>query len=139
MTAPKMAGLHFWVNDLAATLAFYRLAGFPVPDVVDGDFINVELGNGLSFAFGTHDLTRTYDPNFTPGQGKGGMAIQLNAESRETLDDIYQRLVAAGHRSHLAPFDAFWRTRYCEVQDPDGNVVGFHSPRSGEAGDAQAP
>jgi uncharacterized glyoxalase superfamily protein PhnB len=36
--------------------------------------------------------------------------------------------VAAGHRSHLAPFDAFWGARYAVVLDPDGNRVGISSP-----------
>jgi uncharacterized glyoxalase superfamily protein PhnB len=39
---------------------------------------------------------------------------------------MHATLTAAGHSSHLAPFDAFWGKRYCEVIDPDGNVVGFH-------------
>ena len=32
-------------------------------------------------------------------------------------------LVAAGHRSHRAPWDAFWGQRYATVLDPDGNAV----------------
>jgi hypothetical protein len=31
-------------------------------------------------------------------------------------------------RGRLAPFDAVWGSRYAEVCDPDGNVLGFHSP-----------
>ncbi|MEX2081834.1 MAG: VOC family protein [Dehalococcoidia bacterium] len=129
MSAPRFGGLHFWVKDLAATLAFYRLAGLPVPEDAGGEFASFELENGISLAFGTDELTRSYDPDFAPGEGKGRMAIQLDVDSREAVDEAHQRLVAAGHRSHLAPFDAFWRSRYCEVEDPDGNVVGFHSPR----------
>ena len=36
--------------------------------------------------------------------------------------------IAAGHRSHLAPFDAFWGARYAVVLDPDGNRIGISSP-----------
>jgi uncharacterized glyoxalase superfamily protein PhnB len=38
------------------------------------------------------------------------------------------KLVAAGYRSHLAPFDAFWGQRYATVFDPDGNPVDLFAP-----------
>jgi uncharacterized glyoxalase superfamily protein PhnB len=64
-----------------------------------------------------------------PPPGKSAVALQFTLESRRAVDDMYDRVTAAGHPGHLAPIDAFWGARYCEVTDPDGNVVGFHSPR----------
>jgi uncharacterized glyoxalase superfamily protein PhnB len=57
--------------------------------------------------------------------------LQFTLESRDALDALHAELVGAGYASQLAPFDAFWGARYAEICDPDGNVVGFHSPREG--------
>ena len=51
-------------------------------------------------------------------------------------DETKQGVHFAGEDAHrsragserLPPFDAFWGSRYAEVCDPDGNVLGFHSP-----------
>lgn len=124
-------GIHFWVADLVRSLAFYRALGIPVPDSVEGEFFNLQLPNGQSLAFGTHGLTRRYDPSFeSPPDGKSALALQFNLPSRQAVGDLYEKLVAAGYEGHLAPIDAYWGARYAEVTDPDGNVVGFHSPRA---------
>ena len=54
--------------------------------------------------------------------------LQLRLFSREAVDDMYAALTSAGYHGHLAPIDAFWGNRYCEVDDADGHTVGFHSP-----------
>ncbi len=128
---PTFSGLHFWVADMRATVAFYRLVGLPISDEPwEDEFLNVELDDGKSLAFATYGLTQRYDPAFVPPTGhKSHVALQFDLSSREAVDEMHARLTGAGHRSHLAPFDAFWRARYCEVLDPDGNPVGFHSPR----------
>lgn len=56
-------------------------------------------------------------------------ALQFLLESREAVDRVYGVLTDAGYHGHLAPIDAFWGGRYAEVDDPDGTIVGFHSPR----------
>lgn len=125
---PDFSGLHFWVRDIEATLAFYRAIGLELGELSDQDFLNFELPNGVTLAFGTYALTRRYDAGFVqpePGS-KGCVALQFTLESRAAVDALHAKLVGLGHSSHLAPFDAFWRNRYCEVSDPDGNVVGFH-------------
>ena len=46
------------------------------------------------------------------------------------VTDMTAALTSAGYRGHLAPIDALWGARYCEVDDADGHTVGFHSPRT---------
>lgn len=128
-TQPTFSGIHFWVADMAATIAFYRLCGLAVPEDAGGEFVSFSAG-GATFAFGTDALTRQYDPAFEPPtRAKGAAALQFDLPSREAVDEMYARLTAAGHRGHLAPIDAFWGARYAEVLDPDGTAVGFHSPQ----------
>jgi uncharacterized glyoxalase superfamily protein PhnB len=49
------------------------------------------------------------------------------------VDATYQRVLAAGHRGKVAPFDAYWGQRYATVLDPDGNAVDLFA-RLGEQG-----
>lgn len=124
------SGVHFWVSDMGASVAFYRLLGFTIEAGAEQQpFTRVGAGEGIAFAFGSLALTRGYDPAFQPSRVRGATCLQFDVASREAVDELHARLVAAGHLSHLAPMDAFWGSRYAEVLDPDGNAVGFHSPR----------
>ncbi len=126
----KFVGLHLFVRDMGKAVAFYRMLGleFP-PGAENGPFTGAEAGPGAHLAFGTFALTRGYDPKFREPKGGSTNALQFDVESREGVDRIYRELTAAGHEGHLAPHDAFWGARYAEVIDPDGNTVGFQSPR----------
>jgi uncharacterized glyoxalase superfamily protein PhnB len=127
MTKPVFAGLHVFARDMPASIAFYRRLGFDVTD--DAHLARFELADGVSIAIGSHPLTRAYSPHWQEPAGKSSVALQFDLPSREAVDALYADLVSAGYLSELAPFDAFWGARYAEVLDPDGNVVGFHSPR----------
>jgi len=124
---PRFAGMHFFVRDMKAALAFYSLLGFE-PSRSGDQFAHIDLPDGLFLEFGTYALTRGYDSGWTEPTGTGTNALQFRVSGRDAVDDLYARIVAAGHIGRLAPFDAFWGARYAEVRDPDGNVVGFHSP-----------
>ena len=129
MSQPTFTGLHFWVRDMKASLAFYRAIGLEADDVADDEELaRIRLPNGLTLALGTHALTRRYDPGFSepPAGSRGSMALQFDLPSRRAVDDLFGKLISARYDAHLAPFDAFWGNRYCEVLDPDGNTVGFH-------------
>ena len=127
-----LSGIHFWVSDMERTLTFYRAIGLEIPEPEgDGQFVQVTLPNGVDLGFGSYDVTRRYDPAFkVPSGGKGGLALQFNLDSRPAVNEMYQRLTTAGYAGHLAPMDAPWGSRYAEVSDPDGNVVGFQSPQN---------
>jgi uncharacterized glyoxalase superfamily protein PhnB len=129
MTAPRFTGLHFWVADMAATIGFYRAIGLEVPDGAEGEqFVRVDAPGGAQFFFASDVITAAYDPGFVPRQGPSSSCLQFDLDSREAVDEMHERLLQAGGRSHLTPIDAFWGSRYAEVLDPDGNVAGFHSP-----------
>lgn len=128
---PAFAGVHFWVSDMAASVAFYRMLGFAIAEGSEtAPFVRVNVSDSVTFEFGTHLLTGGYHAGFAPPVGRGATCLQFHLESRAAVDTLYQRLTFAGYASHLAPIDAFWGARYAEVLDPDGNAIGFHSPRS---------
>lgn len=126
---PKVAltGMHLFVRDVARSVAFYRGIGLEF-SLVGEHFARAATDGGPSLELGSYQLTRGYDPGFRDPAGAGSMALQLSLPSREEVDALHRELTSGGCRSHLAPIDAFWGSRYMEVCDPDGNVVGFHSP-----------
>jgi uncharacterized glyoxalase superfamily protein PhnB len=123
-------GVHLTVRDMEAARAFYADCGLEVPEAVGGGVhVEIPLGDGVHLALSTEALTRQYDPGWRTPSLPPGSALQLRVASRDAVDELYERLTSAGHHGQLAPTDAFWGSRYAEVDDPDGNIVGFHSPQ----------
>jgi len=122
-------GLYLFVHDMAASLAFYRRLGLRI-EQADDSFARAEFESGASIEFGTADLTRSYDPHWQEPSGPATNTLNFTLASRQAVDDSYASLTVAGYRAHLPPIDAFWGSRFAIVDDPDGNVVGLHSPRS---------
>ena len=58
-------------------------------------------------------------------------SLELDCGDPATVDATHDELVAAGSRSHLAPWDAFWGQRYATVLDPDGNAVDLFAALAG--------
>jgi uncharacterized glyoxalase superfamily protein PhnB len=115
------------VADMAAALAFYRELGMDIPTEADAEpHVEVEIAPGFTLMFDTHDVMRSFDPVWQPGTGTVGIAFAC--DSIAEVDEVFARMVEAGYRSHLEPFDAFWGQRYASVYDPDGNGVDFAAP-----------
>lgn len=129
---PDLLGVYLFVRDLETTLAFYELIGLTVVRV-SPVFARATLPNGTAIEFGCADLTRSYDPHWVEPAGPGTNTINFQLESRAAVDATYEALVAAGYTGHLPPCDPLWQARFAIVDDPDGNVVGLHSPRDREA------
>ena len=130
---PNLLGVYLFVQDMPATLAFYKLLGLQIEEVSDV-FARATMPNGATVEFGTAELTRSYDPNWQEPSGPSSNTINFELASREAVDAMYQKLTNAGYTGHLAPCDPPWQSRFAIVDDPDGNVVGLHSPRD-RAGD----
>ena len=128
MTAPELTGVYLFVRDMDATLAFYERLGLTITRA-GPDFASADKEGGLALSFGTAALTRGYDPNWREHDGLATNTLNFTLASRDAVDAMYAKLVAAGYTAHLAPIDAFWGSRYAIVDDPDGNVVGLHSPQ----------
>ncbi len=111
------------VNDMAATLAFYRQLGLDIPSDADSEgHVEAVLPGGIRLMWDTVDLVRSFS-EWDPPVGGRPISLAFLCERPEDVDSTYASLVAAGHRSHVAPFDAFWGQRYATVLDPNGNPV----------------
>jgi uncharacterized glyoxalase superfamily protein PhnB len=122
-------GVHVAVADMAAAMDFYRRVGLAIPEGPDEALhIEIDLGGGVHVAFSTPAVIAMYDPAWRGASPSTATVLQVRLPTRAAVDEMYASLTGAGYRGHLAPIDAFWGNRYCEVDDPDGNAVGFHSP-----------
>lgn len=126
---PNFIGVHLAVEDMQASAAFYRMVGLTLPGDSDlGDHVEIDLGAGTHLALSSERVVRMYDPGWRLPLRPPGAALQFQVDSRDGVDALFAELTAAGYHGHLSPIDAFWGNRYAEVDDPDGNIVGFHSP-----------
>ena len=116
--------------DMAASLAFYRSLGLDIPaDADEQPHVDITLPSGVRMAWDTQDTIRSFDPSWTPPAGGGHtLSLAFDCGNPAGVDATHDKLVAAGHRSHLAPWDAFWGQRYATVLDPDGNGVDLFAP-----------
>jgi uncharacterized glyoxalase superfamily protein PhnB len=117
-------------RDVRATAAFYRLLGVDVPDGSiweqdDMQHVEAALSSDTQLGMNSPAITRSYDPSCESG---APAVLIFQVDTREAVDGKHAELVAAGHRSHVAPLDAMWGSRYAIVEDPDGNHVGIMSP-----------
>jgi len=127
-------GVHLTVKDMSVAVEFYRRIGLDVGEPAGGSHVEIDVGSGVHIALSTVELTRSYDPGWREPNLPPGSVLQFRVGSRAAVDALYQELTEAGYHGHLPPFDAFWGNRYAEVDDPDGHVVGFHSPRDPAGG-----
>jgi uncharacterized glyoxalase superfamily protein PhnB len=122
-------GVHVAVSDMARAIDFYGRAGLAVPEgAEDGEHVEIDLGGGAHLALSTPTVIGMYDGAWRGCSPSTASVLQLRLTTREAVDEMYASLTSAGYGGHLAPIDAFWGNRYCEVDDADGHTVGFHSP-----------
>ncbi len=126
----RFTGLNLICRDVDATIAFYALL-----DITYGEeavwrtetgahhVSGVEVGSSTDMELDSAALGEAY------GAGEATTLLSFGVPSREAVDEVHQRLVAAGHPSRKAPHDAFWGARFAIVEDPDGRAIGLLSPR----------
>jgi len=87
-----------------------------------------DLPAGLRLMFDPASTIASFDPSFDPESDLGGTSLAFRCADPAEVDRVHTELVAAGHRSHLEPFDAPWGQRYATVRDPNGNSVDLFAP-----------
>lgn len=111
-------------QDLARSLAFYRLLGLEIPpDAEQQPHVETTLPGGMRLAWDTVETIRSFDPSWQPPSGSPRIGLAFRFETPAEVDAAYQTLTAAGYEGHKAPWDAPWGQRYALVHDPDGNGV----------------
>lgn len=119
---PRFDAIGIVADDLDAALGFYELLGLDVP-LEREDHVEVEMPNGVRLMFDSIEVIQSFSEWSPPTGGNRRVALAFLCESSAEVDEVHARIVGAGHRSHVAPFDAPWGQRYASVIDPDGNPV----------------
>lgn len=125
---PQLDCFSIVVSDMAASLAFYRALGLDIPAPADTQpHAEATLTGGVRLCWDTIDTIRTFDPGWQPPTGGHRIALAFRCANPSEVDRVHDELVAAGHTSHLAPFDAVWGQRYATILDPDQNAVDLYA------------
>jgi catechol 2,3-dioxygenase-like lactoylglutathione lyase family enzyme len=121
---PRLDLVGLVVEDMAASLAFYRRLGLDIPADADTEpHVEAPLPGGLRFAWDTVATVRSFAPEWTKPVGGNSVGLAFLCDGPSGVDKTHAELVGAGYRNHKEPWDAFWGQRYASVEDPDGNVV----------------
>lgn len=121
--SPNVAAIGLVTEDLAASLAFYRILGVDVPADADGPHVETTLPCGIRLMWDTTEMARTLDPDWRAPAGSPRTGLCFECADAAEVDRAYRSLTDAGHHGRLEPFDAPWGQRYASVHDPDGNGV----------------
>ena len=125
MTATSIF-VNLTTTDLERAKAFYTALGFSInPLFTDENAACVVLGDNVYFMV----LTREYFGTFTEKQvidpkTQAQVSIALSRDSREDVDDVLAKGLAAGGTEPREAQDyGFMYSR--DLDDPDGNSLGF--------------
>ena len=119
---PRITLITLGVADLTRAVAFYRdgLGWTPSSASVEGDVAFFQLNGMVLALWGRADLAR--DAQLADPGGWGGMALAQNQASRERVDEVVARAVAAGATVLKAPEETDWGGYSGYVADPDGHA-----------------
>ena len=127
-TPPDLHMLNLIVDDMPASLAFYRRLGF-VPEGQDGDaHVQLRMPGGFSLELDTAESARLWHAAWRADPASSKVVIGFSLPTRAAVDARYAELTSAGYAGRQPPFDAFWGARYAIVADPAGNDIGLMSP-----------
>ena len=124
-----MAGLNaigIVVSDMARSIAFYRLLGLDVPETPDEGHVDTFLPNGVRLMLDTEETILSFRPEWTRETGNQ-IALAFECASAAEVDEVYEKVVAAGFEGEKSPWDAFWGQRYAQLRDPDGVGVDLYA------------
>ena len=124
---PRFDAIGIVVQDMRRTLDFYCMLGLEFDDgAEDEGHVETVLPGGIRLMFDTLEVVESFTTYEAPTGYRMGLAF-LCADPAE-VDAVHGNLVAAGHRSRIEPFDAFWGQRYATGFDPDDNPVDLFAP-----------
>ena len=124
----RLTAIGIVTADVARSAAFYRALGLDVTEPPSPeDHFEITLPNGLRLMWDNESLIKQIDSDWHPPDSHR-VALAFECDSPVDVDATYERALAAGGTSKLAPWDAFWGQRYAQLHDPDGQPVDLFAP-----------
>lgn len=118
--------VNFPTTDLERSKAFYTALGYAInPHFTDENAACIVLGDNLYFMVVTREFLGTFtDKQIIDTTTHAQMSIALTRESREEVDEVVTKALAAGATEPRPAQDyGFMYSR--DLEDPDGNIIGF--------------
>ena len=120
--------LNLPVADLPKSKAFFKALGFPENPQVTGDTAAmIVINESIAVMLTTHPKFREFTPKDVCDTSKAVEALfNLSCESRQVVDDLVAKALAAGGSTYDKPEDLGFMYSHSFV-DPDGHGWGlFH-------------
>ena len=115
--------LNLPVADLAKSKAFFQALGYSFnPDFTGDSAACVVISDTISVMLAPHDKFRQFTPKAVCDTSKAvEVLINLSCESRQEVDDLVAKALAAGGTTYDKPEDfGFMYSR--DLADPDGHL-----------------
>jgi hypothetical protein len=114
------------VLDLSRSMAFYEALGFVRdPQFTGEDAGCITISDAVSVMLGTHAKFREFTPKAVCDTSKAvEVLLNLRCESREEVDDLVAKAIAAGGSTYDKPEDFGFMYTHSFV-DPDGHGWGL--------------
>ena len=95
------------VADLQKSIAFFKALGFAHnPQFSDDTAACIVINDNLSVMLGTHEKFRTFTPKAVCDTSKAvEVLISLGCDTRERVDELVAKALAAGGTTHDEPED----------------------------------
>jgi uncharacterized glyoxalase superfamily protein PhnB len=120
---PRLDAIGLIISDMTRAVDFYRLVGLEFESAPGSGHAEASGPGGLRVMIDTEESVTSFSDWAPPTGGGPRTAIAFLCDTPDEVDLTFDRLVEAGGRGHLPPFDAPWGQRYATVHDPDGNAV----------------
>src|SRR6188508_3223003 len=122
---PDLNAIGIVASDVARSIAFYRLLGVDFPEDGEGH-IETTLPSGTRFMLDEESVVKSFRPDWRRETGNQ-LALAFECSSPAEVDELFERVRAAGHDAEKEPWDAFWGQRYAQLRDPDGVPVDLYA------------
>lgn len=123
-----LAQVNLIVTDLERAKEFWAVLGFPWTPRGHPKAAVIAFASGMNLVVHEPEFARIWDPSYS-GPQAGSTVVDINVAARTDVDDLHDRVVAAGFSSSVEPWDTFFGSRYAIVCDADGHRVGLKSPQ----------
>lgn len=114
------------VDDMRASLDFYRRLGVDVPDDTDSTHVEIEMAGGMMLFLDSNPSR--WDPEFKPSTGPGEAGayrtvLEFYLETESKVEAKFDELVANGFDGFRSPYPTGFGMTFAFVSDPDGNSI----------------
>ncbi|MEX0797734.1 MAG: VOC family protein [Acidimicrobiia bacterium] len=130
MAVSDMAGLQIYmigliVEDMGASLAFYRRLGLDVPSATDSTHVEIEMAGGMMLFLDSRP--QRWDPGFAapPLQESGTYRslLEFYLDSEANVKQKFDEMVVHGYRGVRDPYRTPFDMCFAFLDDPDGNTI----------------